>query len=99
VTELNTATGAPVRVLHGPRYGFSHPVAIAADGARIWVANAPYSGGSVTELNAATGAPVRVLDGPSYGFDYPDAVAADGARIWVANANDDSVTEFPASPQ
>jgi DNA-binding beta-propeller fold protein YncE len=94
VTELNAATGAPIRVLTGPGYRFSFPAAIAADGARIWAANA---GGSVTELNAATGAPIRVLTGPSYRFSSPLAIAADGARIWVANHDGYSVTEFPAS--
>ena len=92
--ELDAATGAPVRVLTGHRYGFSSPGAIAADGARIWVANA--AGNSVTELNAVTGTPVRVLTGHRYGFNGPAAILADGARIWVANADGNSVTELDA---
>ena len=90
-------TGAPVRVLTGPGYQFNNPVAIAADGALVWVVNE--RGRSVTELNAATGAPIRVLTGPRYPFDDPVDIAADGARVWVVNNFGFWVTEFPASSE
>jgi hypothetical protein len=52
VTELNAATGAPIRILTGPKYRFNNPAAIAADGTRIWVAN--NMGYSVTEFPASS---------------------------------------------
>ena len=58
MTELNAATGALVKVLKGPSYGFNDPSAVASDGTHVWVTN--YGGTSVTELDAATGALVRV---------------------------------------
>ena len=39
VTELGTETGALVRMLAAPRYGFNDPSAITVDGGRAWVAN------------------------------------------------------------
>jgi DNA-binding beta-propeller fold protein YncE len=100
VTELNAATGAPIRVLTESGYGFNGPSAIALDGTRVWVTNDPYnSGGSVTELNAATGAPIRVLTGPSYPFSGLGAIATDGTRVWVTNTRAGWLTEFPESPR
>jgi hypothetical protein len=52
VTELDAATGAPIRVLTGPRYKFNWPAGIAADGTRIWVIN--NGGSSVTEFPASS---------------------------------------------
>jgi hypothetical protein len=46
--ELDAATGALVRVLAGPGYGFNDPTGIAADGSRLWVADAYHD--SVTEF-------------------------------------------------
>jgi DNA-binding beta-propeller fold protein YncE len=51
LTELNAATGAPIRVVTGPSYEFDDPSAIAADGAHLWVANS--GADSVTELPAS----------------------------------------------
>jgi hypothetical protein len=50
VTELNAATGDPVRVLTGTRYQFTNPIAIAADRTHVWIANEV--GDSVTEFPA-----------------------------------------------
>ena len=69
MTELDAVTGAVVRVLTGPGYGFSGPRSVAADGTHVWVTN--YVGGSVTELDAVTGALVRMLTGPGYGSAAP----------------------------
>ncbi len=84
-----------VRVYSGGSYGFSVPIAIAADGTHIWVAN--YKGNSVTEMNASNGRRVRTLSGGSYGFNGPLAIAVDGTHVWVVNDVGDSVTELNAS--
>jgi hypothetical protein len=79
LTEVRASTGALVRVLSGPQYGFDFPFAMALDGPDLFVANAGSQGvssssgtesiGSVTEVDASTGAVVRVASGPKYGFD------------------------------
>jgi len=101
VTELNAATGALVKVLQGPQYGFNQAWAIASDGSHVWVANDNDSNeetnySSVTELDAATGALVKVLSKSRYQFSFADAIASDGTHVWVANDVADSLTEFPA---
>lgn len=105
VTELNASDGRRIRTLSGPHYGFRYPTAIAAGGARVWVANDPETGngqsprsgdGSVTELNAADGSLVRILSGPRYAFDFPSAISVAGAHVWVASYWGDSVTELNA---
>jgi hypothetical protein len=50
VTELDIATGALVRVLSGPAYGFATPDALVVAGGELFVANG--SDGSVTLLGA-----------------------------------------------
>lgn len=92
LTELKAATGAPVRVLNGSRYGFAGPIAVAPDG-RLWVTN--FDGDSVTVLNAATGAPA--VNGATYGFSLPRGTVSDGTYAWVANTGDNSVTELSAT--
>jgi hypothetical protein len=89
--------GAPGwgNVYGGGNYGFHGPVALAYDGAHLWVAN--YSGHSVTELNGSTGARVRTLSGGSYDFNLPHALAYDGTHLWVANYSSPSVTELPGA--
>ncbi|MFI5167831.1 MAG: hypothetical protein ACHQQS_14535 [Thermoanaerobaculales bacterium] len=71
------------------------PVALAFDGAHIWVANGAIPG-SVTELNASDGSKVGTFTG-SGDINGPFALAFDGAHIWVANDNGKSVTELNAS--
>ena len=83
VTELNTVTGALVRVIAGPAYGFDNPDAITLAAGHVWVVN--NSGGSVTELDAANGSLVRVISGPRFGLDHPDAIAAAAGHVWVVN--------------
>jgi DNA-binding beta-propeller fold protein YncE len=99
VTELDAATGALVQLLAGSGYGFNGPVAVAADGTHVWVADNDGGGGSVTELDAATGGLAQLLTGPKYQLSTPAAIAVAGTRVWVANSGGDSVTEFPASSQ
>ena len=91
---LNTPPAAnnshpAVRTYSGGKYGFNAPVAIAVDGAHVWVANnAPFDSAhaSVTELNASDGSWVRTLSHGKYGFSAPESIAVDGAHIWVANS-------------
>ena len=97
VIEIDAATGALVKKLQGPRYGFNGPTVAASNGTYLWVVNdGGQFHGSVTEIDAATGAPLTVLQGPRYGFNGPSAIAVDGTHLWVANNDSDSVTEFPA---
>ena len=39
VTELDARTGALVRVLSAPSFGFTNPDGIASDGTNVWVTN------------------------------------------------------------
>ena len=51
VTEVGAATGAPIRVISGPQYGFAFQVVIAVASSHLFVASGS-SGGTVTELPA-----------------------------------------------
>ena len=62
VTEIDARTGI-VRVIQGSKYGFSHPVTLAASGGDVWVSQK----GSVRELDATTGSLVRVISGSAMG--------------------------------
>jgi hypothetical protein len=91
VTEINISTGALVRVISAPAYGFDNPDVMAVHGTDLFVANG--LGASVTELNASTGALVRVI----YGFNYPVDMALAGDDLFVLSNQGDSVTEVNAS--
>jgi DNA-binding beta-propeller fold protein YncE len=85
ITQINTVTRKPVRIIAGQRYRLGFPCAMALAGGKLWVLNTP--GNSVTEIDAATGRLIAVLDGASYRFNRPTAIAAYQNAIWVANAN------------
>ena len=89
-----TAQASP-RDVRVPGWAFAGPDAIAADRARVWVAN--NGGNSVTELSAATGALIRVIAGRQFQLDGPVAIAADASHVWVANATGNSLTEINAA--
>ena len=72
VTELNTSTGALVRLVPPAWYGFSSPNAMVRHGDELYVLNSDQTEG-VTVLNASSGAAMGVLSG---GFDFPEALAA-----------------------
>ncbi len=87
VTEVDVATGAPVRTFPASADSSDEPVAMAVAGPDLFVANADvalegsgaaYEGSSVTELNASTGAMVSALSSPEYMFEEPDALAVAG---------------------
>ena len=64
------------------------PLAIAFDGANIWVANS--SSNTVTELRASDGTTLGTfLVGIS-----PVAIASDGTNIWVANSITSTVSKL-----
>lgn len=94
ITQINTATRKPVRIITGARYhlGVSGPMAVA--GGRLWVLNT--IGNSVTEIDAATGRLIAVLAGPSYGFDHPAAVTATRGAVWVVSVRSLTKLVLPA---
>lgn len=100
VTELNTATGALVRVLKGAAYKFGEPSMIVAKGADAFVGAADTS--TITEFSVTTGALVRVIGGKSYDF-LATSLAVDGPDVFVTNFGGGladvpaSVTEFNAA--
>ena len=104
MSEINISTGALVRVIDAPKYGFEEPVGMVADNGDLFVANRgasgpaghPTRGYSITELSASTGALVRVIGGPRYEL-QPWSVTSVGPYIFVANLPTDSVTEVKAS--
>jgi len=52
VTELSAASGALLRILSGPRYGFASPAGLAVAGLRLWVTD--QAGDEVTALRRGT---------------------------------------------
>lgn len=92
VTDVDASTGILVRLVTGTPYRFDHPVAIAADGSYVFVAN-DY-GNSITLLASPSGSLVSVLSAPNDHFDGPVSIAFDGIHAWVVNVYGDSVTEF-----
>jgi DNA-binding beta-propeller fold protein YncE len=65
----------------------TNPIAVAFDGANIWVAN---FGGNVTKLRASDG---TVLGTFAVGTN-PFGVAFDGANIWVTNQGSSTVSKL-----
>ena len=108
LTEVNTATGALVRVV--PLHSSNGPGAMVLDqgdlfvGTNLFVVKGSGSDveGSLTEVRASTGALVRVVSGARYQwFDTPSAMLADGPELFVASGaffgRTGSVTEVDAS--
>lgn len=81
VVELSARTGAVLRKLSGPRYGFEYPKALVAVGSHLWVVDF----NSLKELDATTGALVRTVSGYQYEFNVPFSIAYDDGLLWVAN--------------
>jgi len=106
VTEFDTATGAPVRVLTNqgdPRYSFDDPVALGAVGSDIWVVNGTGASssdplaGSATVVDGTTGSFVQQVSGPGDGFESPAGVAYSGGNVWVTDSASYQVTELTPS--
>jgi len=74
-------------------YRFEHPIAIAASGGNLWIAN--FAGNSVTETTSS-GAWIRTVTGAKYGFREPDAIASAGGDVFIIN-HGGSVTELRSS--
>jgi hypothetical protein len=96
LTELNSTTGALVRVISGSVYKFDltadMPGSMTVAGGDVLVANA--SDRSVTEVNASTGALVRLFAHPLYSLDFPSALVVVGHDLYVANEDGTTVTEL-----
>jgi DNA-binding beta-propeller fold protein YncE len=69
----------------------ANPVAVAFDGANIWVTN--IASNNVTKLHASDGSLVGTF---TVGTN-PTGVAFDGANIWVANHGSANVTKLKAT--
>jgi DNA-binding beta-propeller fold protein YncE len=85
VTKLRATDGANL----GTFTVDLQPVAIAFDGANIWVAN--QSTNTLSELRASDGAFLRLV---TLAFRAPMAVAFDGTSIWVADDLDQRVERY-----
>jgi outer membrane protein assembly factor BamB len=88
ITELNSKTGALIRVIAVSSARFDNPAAIAISNARVWVTSLQTTsdGGLVTDLNESDGSITRVVDGLADSFDGPVAVAARGNDVWVVSS-------------
>jgi hypothetical protein len=95
VSEINPANGAWMASLTSGPYGIDHPMAIASNGADIFVAN---SIGSVSEIQASTRKLVRIVFGSEYHLKKPIAITVAGSRVLVLNAGNGigSISEFDA---
>jgi len=100
IIEFNASNGSYVRAVS--RNTTQTPIALASDGAYIWLVGSDIHGsrtaGSVTELNASDGhlqwsVPATIYYN-SQATTYDSIAYADG-RLWVANG--ESVTELNAS--
>ena len=87
VTELRASDGARLGNFTVGRF----PVAVAFDGANVWVAN--FSSNNVTELRARDGANLGTFNTGN----EPDGIAFDGVNVWVSNYHDGTVTKLLAS--
>jgi hypothetical protein len=98
VTEINTATGAPVTTYSGTKFGFSAPTSIAASGGEVFVVNS--GNNSITAFAPATGV-VSIISGSAFQFDFtvtagvPVAPAATtrAGVLWVTSPGTSTVTE------
>jgi uncharacterized protein (TIGR03437 family) len=68
----------------------TNPVAVAFDGANIWVSNA--SSNTITKLSASDG----IIVG-TYPVTNPIGLVFDGVNIWVASGSNNTVTKLLAS--
>jgi outer membrane protein assembly factor BamB len=88
ITELNSKTGALIRVISVSAARFDNPAAIAISGSRVWVTSLQTTsdGGLVTDLDESDGSITRVVDGFADSFDGPVAVAARGNDVWIVSS-------------
>jgi hypothetical protein len=95
VSEIDTTTGAWLGTYRSSAFGFSHPGAIAAVGADVFVANAD---NTITEIDGANGGLVRRIVGSTYRIANPVAITSIGDTVLVLNSGpSSSITEFSAS--
>jgi outer membrane protein assembly factor BamB len=91
VVELNATTGAFVRMISGPEYGFDEIADMVADGPDLLVlsggcndaeGDAP---GSLAEINASTGQLVKLVSRPFTKFDDPQSMVLSGNDLWIVD--------------
>jgi hypothetical protein len=91
VAEIDTSTGALVRVMASPwtdpHPSIDQPHALAVVGDVLFVAENDITdnASSVAEVDISTGSVVKMLSGPAYGFATPSGLAVAGADLFVAN--------------
>ncbi len=95
ITQINTVSRKPVRIISGSRFRLGVPGPMALADGKLWVLNT--AGNSVTEIDAATGRLVAVFAGRAYGFDHPVGIAAHNHAIWIASASSLTRLVPPAS--
>lgn len=92
ISEINANTRQLVRIVFGPQYRFSKPVAITVAGGRVLVLNAGTNAGSITEFSAQNGSLLKTISGSRFAFDHPAAFATSGQDVYVADKGNNSVT-------
>ncbi len=88
-SDTSSPSVAPVDPYH-----FNAPIAAAAVGFDLYVANS--AGNTVTEVSSPSGAFLANVGGPTFGFNGPTAIATVGTQLVVANGTGNSLTEFNA---
>jgi hypothetical protein len=92
VTELNTLSGALVRVVHLPIKPLSDrtpsmfygPLDMAISGSRVLVSDLTVAGDQIIELNALSGSVIRVIPaGHGPWRNGTGIMAADGDHLWI----------------
>ena len=91
VTEVNAASGAVMRIVRGPAFGFNDPNALAVDGANVWVVSGGYENpdgsfpvGALTEFRASDGSLRRWIDLSRAGGTGADGVVVAGPDVWLS---------------
>ncbi len=92
ITEFNARTGAFIRRIAGPSFGFSNPVAFTASGPDLFVADE--GNNSMTEVTSS-GALVRLITGA--GLAAPDGIAVEDGFVWVADSSSNAATQINLS--
>jgi sugar lactone lactonase YvrE len=80
LTELNTSTGAVIRVVN---LNTPNAQGLVFDRVHLWVTDVDAN--SVTQVDASDGSVDQVLSAPRYGFNGPGNVIFGGGHVWVVN--------------
>lgn len=101
VVEIDPSTGAVLRVVAGPAYGFDGPTAIAVAGGNVWVASAGFTGSKgnasaarLTEFSPTTGRLIRIVDLKSHGVQGLSELWPSGSTLWVSASMGNAIVEL-----